>query len=313
MFDVGCCGALFVVLTWCAPVGGVVLPPRPAPTFPPAAPAVPPPAVPQPPPTPPTGGLFGGHDPLDRKLRVDRDRLRELADDERNDPAAEPLVVTGALGDRLALDLGKRAAAAFEFDAVIGTRFEFVARIDGGRASAMMTLLDPHDVVREEIVVKPGRVTRLDTFTATSTGTYRLALAPQPGEERGTLLVTTKAIAAADAVESVTLADGRPLPITLSGMTGRSLRSAVLRMPRGATPPRPFVDLESPSGAIVRVAARVVEGDPTQVVVDAVVLDELGEWTLRLADLSREERAGTLTLAFEEPKPGRKLIRFEVP
>ncbi|MBK6942738.1 MAG: hypothetical protein IPH13_21405 [Planctomycetes bacterium] len=315
MIDVVSSCSLLAVLVCGAPGGGGIQPPRPAPTFPRSAPASPPSVVPTSPPPPPTGGVFGGHDPLDRKLRVDRDRLRELADDQANDVArtATPIVVAGALGDRLALDLSKRAAAAFEFDAVRGTRFEFVARIDGGRASGTMSLCDPGGVVRAEVVVSPGRVARLDAFVATSTGTYRLELRPQPGDARGTLLVSTKAFAPADVVETVTLADGRPVAFTLSGVRGRSLRSAVLRMPSGAASPRPYVDLASPSGVVVRVASRVVEGDPTRIELDAVALDELGEWTLRIADLSREERAGSLTLAFEEQKPGRKSIEFENP
>lgn len=315
MIDVVSSCTWFALLVCGAPVGGVVIPPRPAPTFPPSAPAVPPSAVPTSPPPPPTGGLFGGHDPLDRKLRVDQDRLRELADDELVDGAraASPIVVAGALGDRLALDLSKRAAAAFEFDAVRGTRFEFVARIDGGRASGTMSLCDPGGVVRAEVVVSPGRVARLDAFVASSTGTYRLELRPQPGDARGTLLVSTKSVAPADVVKTVTLADGRPVAFTLSGMEGRSLRSAVLRVPRGAAAPRPFVDLASPSGVVVRVATRVVDSDPTRIELDAVVLDELGEWTLRLADLSREERIGTMTLEFEEAKSGRRTIEFEIP
>lgn len=315
MIDVVSSCSLLAVLICGVPVGGVVQPPRPPPTFPPSAPAVPPSVVPTSPPPPPTGGLNGGHAPLDRKLRVDPDRLRELADDERTDAAREesPIVVTGALGDRLVLDLSKRAAAAFEFDAVVGMRFEFVGRIDGRRASAKLNLRDPGGTVRAEVVVSPGRIARLDAFVATTTGTYRLELRPQPGEARGTLLVSTKSFAPADVVKTVALADGRPVAFTLSGMAGRSLRSAVLRMPRGVATPRPFVDLQSPSGVVERVATHVVEGDPTRVELDAVTLDELGEWTLRLADLSREERVGTLTLAFEERKPGRKTIEFEIP
>lgn len=313
MLIVGSNHFVAVVLAGSMAVGGGIVPPRPAPSFPPSAPSVPGRVIPTPPPTPPTGGLYDGHDPLDRKLRVDQDRFRELADDERVDPAAAPRVVAGVLGERLALDLARKVAAAFTFDAVAGTRLEFVARIEGGRATANVRLVGPDGIVREDVVVKPGRVTRIDRAIATTTGTYRLELQPQPGDERGTLFVTTRGVPPDDLVKPVAFADGKPELVTIGGMPGRSLRSVVLRVPRGAGPLRPYVDVGSPSGESTRIAARVVDGDPTQVIVDGLELDELGDWTLRIADLSRETRAGELTLAFDEPKPNRHIIRFEGP
>jgi hypothetical protein len=312
MVDAFASGLLILVSALGAPVGGVTHPPRPAPTFPPRAPVSPPSVVPTAPPPPPTGGLDAGQDPLGRKLRIEPERLRELTDDESTDKDGEPLVVRGVLGERLELELEKAAAAAFEFDAVAKTRFEFVARVEGGRARASVRLIGPDGGLRDSIDVGPGAAARLDRVVASTTGTYRLELRPQPGLGSGRLVVTTRGIVEPTELDPATLRDGKPLTIPFGGMEGRTLRSVVLRVPRDAVPPRPFVDVISPSGVATRLPARVADGDPTRVLVDAVPVDELGDWTLRLADFSRIERVGELTLRFDEPRPSRKVVTFEV-
>ncbi len=289
--------------------GGAPKPaPQPRPPAPPPAPSVPVPSTPAP--KPPSGGVFGGSSPFDRKLRADKDRLREAREGDQALEIVDLPEVDGRLGDRLELDLALGVAGTWTFEAVAGTTIRLVARIDGGRGSARLKV-DAPSGDDEDVIVLPGRGVRLDGIVAATTGLFRVQLLPQPGDATGVVIVTTSGKPPIVAPRALKLEEGRPTEIPVEGMTGRVLRVLTWRVPRTELPPRPFVDLSAPDGTTTRLEATIVDGDPTRIVLTDVQVDALGTWKLRLADLSRETRTGPLKLEFTEPAPGRRLVRFE--